>query len=217
MRPLTRAIAVSVTDLPSPVAEERREDRAVRTGDAMVKESDDPDDGGLRDALASIRSRIPSASVQLRREIRALCMRFPDAYWRDLDRRREYPEAFVRALTEAGWLAALIPARYGGLGYGLQEAAAILQEINQSGAYAGPAHAQMYVMGALLRHGSEEQKAAVPARIAVWCAAPAGVRGHGTDGRNRHDPHRDHRRSATATTTSSPAARFTSLACSTPI
>jgi acyl-CoA dehydrogenase len=101
----------------------------------------------------------PPEILNLRHEVRALCMRFPDAYWRDLDRRREYPEAFVRALTEAGWLAALIPARYGGLGLGLREAATILQEINQSGAYAGPAHAQMYVMGALLRHGAEEQKA----------------------------------------------------------
>jgi acyl-CoA dehydrogenase len=101
----------------------------------------------------------PPLILRLRREVRALCMRFPDAYWRDLDQQRAYPEAFVQALTDAGWLAALIPARYGGLGYGLQEAAAILQEINQSGGYAGPAHAQMYVMGTLLRHGSEEQKA----------------------------------------------------------
>jgi len=101
----------------------------------------------------------PSEILRLRHEVRALCMQFPDPYWRDLDRRREYPEAFVRALTEAGWLAALIPTGYGGLGMGLQEAAAILQEINQSGAYAGPAHAQMYVMGTLLRHGAEEQKA----------------------------------------------------------
>src|SRR5918993_5769364 len=97
--------------------------------------------------------------VKLRREVRALCMQFPDAYWRELDHQRQYPEAFVRSLSEAGWLAALIPTQYGGLGYGLREAAAILQEINQSGGYAGPAHAQMYVMGALLRHGSEEQKA----------------------------------------------------------
>jgi acyl-CoA dehydrogenase len=101
----------------------------------------------------------PPEILKLRDEVRALCMRFPDPYWRDLDRRREYPETFVRALTEAGWLAALIPARHGGLGYGLREATAILQEINQSGAYAGPAHAQMYVMGTLLRHGAEEQKA----------------------------------------------------------
>ena len=100
----------------------------------------------------------PPEIMRLRREVRALCMQFPDAYWRDLDRRREYPEAFVQTLTESGWLAALIPTQYGGLGYGLQEAAAILQEINQSGGYAGPAHAQMYVMGTLLRHGSEELK-----------------------------------------------------------
>ncbi len=102
----------------------------------------------------------------LRREIRALCMQFPDAYWRDLDRRREYPEAFVQALTDAGWLAALIPVAYGGRGFGLQETAAILQEINQSGGYAGPAHAQIYIMGALLRHGSDEQKDQYLPRIA---------------------------------------------------
>jgi acyl-CoA dehydrogenase len=101
----------------------------------------------------------PPEILKLRREVQALCMGFPDAYWRDLDRRREYPEAFVQALTDAGWLAALIPTCYGGLGYGVRESAAILQEINQSGAYAGPAHAQIYVMGTLLRHGSEEQKA----------------------------------------------------------
>src|SRR4051794_4163095 len=100
----------------------------------------------------------PAEILTLRREVNALCMQFPDAYWRDLDRRREYPEEFVQALTDAGWLAALIPPHYGGLCFGLQEAAAILQEINQSGGYAGPAHAQMYVMGTLLRHGSEEQK-----------------------------------------------------------
>ena len=108
----------------------------------------------------------PPEIVTLRGEVRALCMRFPDPYWRDLDQRRAYPEAFVQALTDAGWLAALIPARFGGLGYGLREAAAILQEINQSGAYAGPAHAQMYVMGTLLRHGSEDHKARYLPQIA---------------------------------------------------
>jgi acyl-CoA dehydrogenase len=108
----------------------------------------------------------PPEILKVRREVRTLCMQFPDPYWRDLDRRREYPEAFVRALTEAGWLAALIPARYGGLGYGLRETAAILQEINQCGAYAGPAHAQIYVMGTLLRHGAEEQKVRYLPRIA---------------------------------------------------
>src|SRR4051812_12660823 len=111
---------------------------------------------------ADVRQNDPFADPEhinaLRARIRALCARFPDTYWRELDARREYPEAFVQALTEDGWLAALIPRAYGGLGLGLQEAAAILQEINQLGGYAGPAHAQMYVMGALLRHGSEEQK-----------------------------------------------------------
>jgi acyl-CoA dehydrogenase len=99
----------------------------------------------------------PPRIARIREEISALCMRFPDAYWRDLDARRDYPEAFVQALTDAGWLSALIPERYGGLGFGLREACAIVQEINQSGGYAGPAHAQMYVMAALLRHGSQEQ------------------------------------------------------------
>jgi acyl-CoA dehydrogenase len=100
----------------------------------------------------------PAHIAAIRDQVRAICQQFPPAYWRELDRERAYPEAFVRAMTEAGWLSALIPKRYGGLGYGLQEAAAILQEVNQQGGYAGPAHAQMYVMGALLRHGSEEQK-----------------------------------------------------------
>ena len=100
----------------------------------------------------------PEHIAKLRREVRALCMQYPEPYWRDLDRRRAYPEAFVQALTDAGWLAALIPTAYGGRGFGLQETAAILQEVNRSGGYAGPAHAQIYVMGALLRHGSEAQK-----------------------------------------------------------
>src|SRR5215203_2899706 len=125
----------------------------------MVKQTTDLTTREADAATGSDPFADPPRIVTLRREVNALCMRFPDAYWRDLDQRREYPEAFVQALTEAGWLAALIPVRYGGLGYGLQEAAAILQEINQSGGYAGPAHAQMYVMGTLLRHGSEEQKA----------------------------------------------------------
>jgi acyl-CoA dehydrogenase len=94
----------------------------------------------------------------IRSAVREICRDYPDAYWREVDKNQVYPDAFVRSLTEAGWLAALIPTAYGGRGFGLQETAAILQEINQSGGYAGPAHAQIYVMGALLRHGSEEQK-----------------------------------------------------------
>ncbi len=94
----------------------------------------------------------------IRGAVRELCARFPDAYWRELDARSAYPDAFVTALTEAGWLAAPIPQRYGGAGLGIADAAAILEEINASGGNGGVAHAQMYTMGTLLRHGSEEQK-----------------------------------------------------------
>ncbi len=95
----------------------------------------------------------------LRAEVRELCAGFPDAYWRDLQP-DGYPTAFVRALTEAGHLAALIPAEYGGGGLGLTAASVVLEEVNRSGGSAAACHAQMYVMGTLLRHGSEEQKAA---------------------------------------------------------
>jgi acyl-CoA dehydrogenase len=95
---------------------------------------------------------------EIRSAVRELCARYPDTYWRDVDRREAYPEEFVRALTEAGWLAALIPDQYGGAGLGISQAAVILEEVNRSGANAGACHAQMYVMGTLLRHGSEQQK-----------------------------------------------------------
>jgi len=98
--------------------------------------------------------------------VRDLCARFPDAYWRDLDRRSAYPDAFVAALTESGWLAALIPTEYGGAGLGIAEASVILEEINASGGNAASAHAQMYTMGTLLRHGSEAQKTRFLPRIA---------------------------------------------------
>lgn len=94
----------------------------------------------------------------LRAAVRDLCARFPDAYWRQTDRERAYPETFVRALTEAGYLSALIPAEYGGLGLGITEASIILEEVNRSGGSSAACHAQMYIMGALVRHGSEEQK-----------------------------------------------------------
>jgi acyl-CoA dehydrogenase len=95
---------------------------------------------------------------ELRWGVREVCARFPDDYWRELDAKREYPEEFVGAMTEAGYLGALIPEEYGGLGLGLVEATIILEEINRSGGNAQPAHAQVYTMGTLLRHGSEEQK-----------------------------------------------------------
>ena len=96
--------------------------------------------------------------LQIRDEIRKVCREFPDSYWREADKKREYPEAFVRRLTELGWLAAMIPEEYGGTGLGIIEASLILEEINHSGGNATVCHAQMYIMGTLLRHGSEEQK-----------------------------------------------------------
>lgn len=96
--------------------------------------------------------------LQIREEIRKVCREFPDAYWREIDGKKDYPEAFVRKLSELGWLAALIPEEYGGTGLGITEASIILEEINHSGGVATACHAQMYTMGTLLRHGSEEQK-----------------------------------------------------------
>jgi acyl-CoA dehydrogenase len=95
---------------------------------------------------------------EYREAVRDLCSRFDSEYWQRLDERATYPEEFVQALTAAGWLAALIPEEYGGGGLGVTEASVILEEINRSGANSGACHAQMYIMGALLRHGSEEQK-----------------------------------------------------------
>ena len=94
----------------------------------------------------------------IRDAVRELCAQFPDAYWRELDRQKAYPDAFVAALTESGWLSALIPAEFGGAGLGISEAAAILEEINHSGGNAASAHAQMYTMATLLKYGSREQK-----------------------------------------------------------
>jgi acyl-CoA dehydrogenase len=102
----------------------------------------------------------------LRRPVRELCRQFDSHYWQQVEEQRTYPEAFVRALTEAGWLAALIPEEYGGAGLSVTEASVILEEINRSGANSGACHAQMYIMGALLRHGSPEQKQTYLPRIA---------------------------------------------------
>jgi acyl-CoA dehydrogenase len=95
---------------------------------------------------------------QLKNAVAELCRNFPDPYWRELDSQRAYPEAFVQALTKAGYMGALIPEEYGGAGMGIAEAATILEEIHRSGGNAAACHAQMYVMGTLLRHGSEIQK-----------------------------------------------------------
>lgn len=103
---------------------------------------------------------------ELKRAVAELCTQFPDSYWRELDARRAYPEEFVQALTKAGYLGTLIPEEYGGAGLGITEAAIILEEIHRSGGNAGACHAQMYIMGTLLRHGSAEQKQKYLPRIA---------------------------------------------------
>jgi acyl-CoA dehydrogenase len=103
---------------------------------------------------------------ELRAGIRALCQTFDDEYWRKVDREHTYPSAFVDALTEAGWLSVLIPSEFGGGGLGIVEACIVLEEINRSGGNAAACHAQMYTMGALLRHGTEAQKAEYLPKIA---------------------------------------------------
>ncbi len=108
----------------------------------------------------------PDAHQALREALRDLCKPFDSAYWQAVDEARGYPEAFVKALTEAGWLAAMIPTEFGGSGLGLTEASVIMEEINLSGGNAGSCHGQMYNMGTLLRHGSAAQKALYLPKIA---------------------------------------------------
>lgn len=113
----------------------------------------------------TVRAQSPEISL-IRESVRGLCDAFPGQYWRRLDREGAYPTEFVTALTEAGWLGALIPEEYGGAGLGVTQAAAILQEINRSGASSSAAHAQMYVLSLLVRHASEELKRKYLPRIA---------------------------------------------------
>ena len=115
---------------------------------------------------------------EIRDAIRALCAEFPDEYFRKIDEQRIYPEAFVNALTNAGWLAALIPQEYGGSGLGLTEASVIMEEINRCGGNSGACHGQMYNMGTLLRHGSQAQKEKYLPRIGA-AACPCCTSGHG--------------------------------------
>jgi acyl-CoA dehydrogenase len=119
--------------------------------------------GPMNDQMIA-RDYDPHAAI--RDEIRKLCTRFPGAYWRELDRAGDYPREFVAALAEGGWLAALIPESYGGSGLPLSAAAAILEEVHHAGCNGAACHAQMYIMGALLRHGSEAQKAEYLPKIA---------------------------------------------------
>ena len=119
----------------------------------------------------------PDPYQDIRDAVRALCAGFPDAYHRSIDEQRGYPEAFVDALTSAGWLAALIPLEYGGSGLGLAEASVIMEEINRSGGNSGACHGQMYNMGTLLRHGSNAQKELYLPKIASgeWRLQSMGV------------------------------------------
>ncbi len=115
-------------------------------------------------------SKIPTPSDQyaeLREALRALCREYDNAYWQKVDEERGYPEAFVNALTKAGWLAALIPEEYGGSGLTLTEASVIMEEINRSGGNSGACHGQMYNMGTVLRHGSDAQKREYLPKIAT--------------------------------------------------
>jgi acyl-CoA dehydrogenase len=108
----------------------------------------------------------PDRHQEIRDAVRALCAQYPDEYHRKIDAERAYPEAFVEALTRAGWLAAMIPQEYGGAGLGVTEASVIMEEINRCGGNAGSCHGQMYNMGTLLRHGSQAQKQRYLPRIA---------------------------------------------------
>jgi acyl-CoA dehydrogenase len=100
----------------------------------------------------------PESYPEVREAVRALCRQFTGEYWRGIDEAHAYPEAFVKALTQAGWLSALIPEEYGGSGLNIAASSIILEEINRSGGNSGVCHAQMYTMGTVLRHGSPEQK-----------------------------------------------------------
>ena len=97
-------------------------------------------------------------TTQIRESVAAICQKFGAEYWRNLDKKKEYPTDFVKEMTTSGFLNILIPQEYGGAGLGLKEACVVLEEISLQGAHAGACHAQMYVMGTLLRHGSERQK-----------------------------------------------------------
>ena len=111
------------------------------------------------DANTEVHLSLGTDYPEIRESVRKICADFPGAYWRDLEERLAYPSEFVQALTQAGYLAALIPEEYAGAGLPLRAAAVILEEIHASGCNAGACHAQMYIMGTLLRHGSPEQKA----------------------------------------------------------
>ncbi len=116
--------------------------------------------------MTTMRITLTDEQRALKAGVAEICKKYPAEYWRDLDARREYPEAFVGELTRAGYLAALIPQEYGGAGLGILDGGLILETINASGGNAAACHAQMYIMGTLLRHGSPAQKQAYLPKIA---------------------------------------------------
>jgi acyl-CoA dehydrogenase len=111
-------------------------------------------------------SHSPHAFTELRDGVRAVVSQFDSRYWQEIDEARSFPEAFVKALTDAGWLSALIPEEYGGSDLSLVEASVVMEEINRAGGNSGACHGQMYVMGCIVRHGSEKQKQDLLPRIA---------------------------------------------------
>jgi acyl-CoA dehydrogenase len=111
----------------------------------------------------SIRENHP----EMREALRDLCSRFPDEYFLKIDHERGYPEAFIKALTDAGWLSVMIPQEFGGSGLGLAEASVVMEEVNRCGGNAGACHGQMYNMGTLLRHGSRKQQELYLPKIAT--------------------------------------------------
>ena len=117
--------------------------------------------------MTTLRLTLTDEQRALRAGVIEICKRYPGEYWRDLDAKREYPEAFVNELTHAGYLGALIPQEYGGAGLSIADGSLILQTIHEHGGNAAACHAQMYIMGTLLRHGSEEQKRAYLPKIAT--------------------------------------------------
>lgn len=116
--------------------------------------------------MSPITMEVGETYPEIREAVRRLCAQYPGEYWRERDRDREYPETFVNALTEAGYLAVLIPEEYGGSGLPISAGTAVLEEINAAGCNAGACHAQMYIMGTVLRHGSDAQKREYLPRIA---------------------------------------------------
>jgi len=112
-------------------------------------------------------SRANDPHQSIRDGVRAVVQQFDSRYWQEVDEARAFPEAFVDALTQAGWMGALIPEEYGGSGLSLTEASVIMEEINRAGGNSGACHGQMYVMGCVLRHGSEDQKRRILPAIAA--------------------------------------------------